>query len=75
MYLIDLGESSLAGMTKLMSVGSVFVSTIATTGIPSFKASLTAACSLLASTTTIAAGGNFKFIIPPTFFSKRAISF
>ena len=64
--------SSLAGMITSISSGSVFVSTIATTGIPNFLASLTAICSLCGSTTYITSGIRGMSSIPPKNFSRRA---
>ena len=48
---IDFDASSFAGITKSMSVGSEFVSTIPNTGMPRRFASATAMCSLRTSTT------------------------
>ena len=57
--------SSLPGMGNWMTSGSTFVSTMATTGIPSLLASVTAMCSFFVSMTKIAFGAFFMCRRPP----------
>ena len=63
--LIDLLASSLPGIGNSMSVGSEFVSKIATIGILSFRASATASDSMLVSIIKIISGNFFISAIPP----------
>src|SRR6266545_1071239 len=62
--------SSLPGIGTLIRSGSAFVSTIATTGIPSLLASATAMRSFFASTTNSAPGSRPMFLMPARFFSS-----
>ncbi len=57
--------SSLPGMTKSMTSGSQLVSTTATTGSPSLRASVTAICSFLVSMTNTALGRRSRSAMPP----------
>src|ERR1017187_6870102 len=56
--------SSLPGITKSTTVGSQLVSTTATTGMPSLRASLTAIASLFESTMKSASGSRFMVLMP-----------
>ncbi len=71
--LIDFEASSLAGITKSITVGSEFVSTIPITGIFSLRASLTAMYSFETSTIKSAAGSRVKSLIEPRSFSSFAL--
>ena len=56
--------SSLPGMTKSTSSGSQFVSTIAITGMPSLRASVTAMCSFFVSMMNTASGTRSRSWMP-----------
>src|SRR5215208_7210802 len=66
--------SSLPGITKSASSGSQFVSTRATTGRPSRRASRTASCSLRRSTMNTASGCLRMSATPPRFASSFSSS-
>src|SRR5215207_512683 len=66
--------SSLPGITKSASSGSQFVSTRATTGRPSLRASRTASCSLRRSTMKTASGCLRMSATPPRFASSFSSS-
>ena len=70
--LMDLLASSLAGIGKSTGRGSLFVSTIAKTGMPNFLASASAMCSFITSTMKTAAGMRFMSEMEPKFFSSLA---
>src|SRR5271166_806465 len=59
--------SSFPGITYSITSGSQFVSTTATTGIPSLLASVTAMCSFFVSMTKMASGSLSRPLIPPRF--------
>ena len=63
--------SSLPGITKSMRSGSQSVSTMATIGIPSLRASWTAIISFFGSTMQTASGRRSIFSIPARVFSRR----
>ena len=75
---MDFNASSLPGIGTLILLGSLFVSTMATIGTPSFKASLTALNSISVSTIKITAGIFSMPIKPPknffNFFNLVAIT-
>src|ERR1700688_852548 len=66
--------SSLPGITTWMSSGSQLVSTIATIGMFSLLASVTAMCSFLQSMTKTAPGSRFMSAMPAKLFSRRSRS-
>ena len=70
----DLMASSFPGITKSTSSGSQFVSTMATTGMPSLRASLTAMCSRLVSITYTAFGTRSMSWIPARLRSSFCFS-
>ena len=70
---MEVDASSLHGITKSTVLGSEFVSTMPNTGMPSVRASFTAMCSFITSTTKRAAGKRLKSAILPKFFSNLAL--
>ena len=72
--LIARTPSSLPGIGYCTTEGSQFVSTIATTGMPSRLASATAIFSLITSTTKMAAGRRTISLMPPKNLFRRTTS-